>query len=102
MTRSLSLSASAIALASAASAQDVDLLVFDYAGFEDPAYHSKFVEEYGGSPEFAFFGDEEEAFQKLVSGFRADVSHLCAGSVTKWIELGHPRAVGRAADRRGG
>ncbi len=102
MTRSLSLSASAIALASAASAQDVDLLVFDYAGFEDPAYHSKFVEEYGGSPEFAFFGDEEEAFQKLVSGFRADVSHLCAGSVTKWINSGILEPWDVQPDRRGG
>ena len=86
MSRVLFLSASTLALATAASAQD--LLVFDYAGFEDPAYHSTFIEEHGGSPEFAFFGDEEEAFQKLVSGFRADVSHLCAGSVTKWRDSG--------------
>lgn len=86
MTRMLSLSVSAVALATAAPAQD--LLVFDYAGFEDPAYHSQFIEKHGGSPDFAFFGDEEEAFQKLISGFRADVSHLCAGSVTKWRDSG--------------
>jgi spermidine/putrescine transport system substrate-binding protein len=95
MTRVLPLASSVLALASAAAAQD--LLVFDYAGFEDPAYHSTFVEKHGDSPEFAFFGDEEEAFQKLVSGFRADVSHLCAGSVTKWQASGilEPWDVGR-------
>ena len=27
------------ALATAGMAQDADLLVFDYSGFEDPAYH---------------------------------------------------------------
>jgi spermidine/putrescine transport system substrate-binding protein len=86
MTRVLPLASSLLALATAASAQD--LLVFDYAGFENPDYHSTFVEEHGGSPEFAFFGDEEEAFQKLASGFRADVSHLCAGSVPKWQASG--------------
>ena len=82
MTTAIGLLASAGALA----AQDAGLLVFDYPGFEDPAFHSKYKETHGASPTFAFFGDEEEAFQKLRSGFRADVSHVCAGSVTKWIE----------------
>lgn len=87
--RSTLTSISALALAAgAASAQDSDLLVFDYSGFEDPAYHSKYVETHGESPTYAFFGDEEEAFQKLRSGFEADVSHVCAGSVTKWVASG--------------
>lgn len=85
-TSLLSASALSLVLANAAHAQD--LLVFDYSGFEDPEFHSKYIEKHGKSPEFAFFGDEEEAFQKLISGFRADVSHLCAGSVTKWQESG--------------
>lgn len=76
------------ALSSAAFAQDADLLVFDYPGFEDPAYHSNYVTAHGDSPTFSFFGDEEEAFQKIVAGFEADVTHVCAGSVTKWIESG--------------
>ena len=86
--RMICLGTVATLFASAASAQDADLLVFDYSGFENPDYHSTYVEEHGESPTFAFFGDEEEAFQKLNSGFRADVSHLCAGSVTKWVESG--------------
>ncbi|MDT0683873.1 extracellular solute-binding protein [Roseicyclus sp. F158] len=71
-----------------ALAQDSDLLVFDYSGFEDPGFHPDYIEANGASPTFAFFGDEDEAFQKLQSGFRADVSHVCAGSVTKWQESG--------------
>ncbi|SER94590.1 spermidine/putrescine transport system substrate-binding protein [Tranquillimonas rosea] len=78
----------ACCLATAAAAQDDSLLVFDYPGFENPDFHSNYVEQHGDSPEFAYFGDEEEAFQKLRSGFRADVSHVCAGSVNKWIEAG--------------
>lgn len=76
------------ALATAAVAQDAELLVFDYPGFEDPAYHGDYVAAHGQGPTFAFFGDEEEAFQKIVSGFRADVAHICAGSVNKWSESG--------------
>ncbi|AJE47218.1 extracellular solute-binding protein [Celeribacter indicus] len=76
------------ALASAATAEDPDLLVFDYSGFENPAFHTKYEEKNGQQPSFAFFGEEDEALQKLVSGFKADVSHVCAGSVMKWEESG--------------
>ena len=74
--------------ATAASAADKDLLVFDYSGFEDSIFHSTYNAKYGDDPSFAFFGDEEEALQKVVSGFRADVAHICAGSVNKWIDAG--------------
>ncbi|MGB3689914.1 MAG: ABC transporter substrate-binding protein [Jannaschia helgolandensis] len=65
------------------------LTVFDYSGFEDPAFHSAYIEANGAGPDFAFFGDEEEAFQKLSSGYNEPgVTHICAGSVTKFVESG--------------
>lgn len=76
------------ALCTAVSAQDADLLVFDYSGFEDPAYHQGYIDKHGDNPSFAFFGDEDEAFQKIRAGFKADVAHICAGSVSKWTESG--------------
>ncbi|ARC89042.1 extracellular solute-binding protein [Rhodovulum sp. MB263] len=86
--RPILVSTAALIAGSAAWAADPDLLVFDYSGFEDPAFHVDYAEKYGQEPSFTFFGDEEEALQKLRSGFRTDVSHICAGSVTKWIESG--------------
>jgi spermidine/putrescine transport system substrate-binding protein len=86
MTTRALLAAGAATLAAAPAA--ADLVVFDYAGFEDPAFHAPYVEQHGASPEFAFFGDEDEAFQKLSSGFTADVTHICAGSVNKFVESG--------------
>ncbi len=77
-----------VALAGTAQAQDGDFLVFDYSGFEDPAFHQGYIDANGEAPSFAFFGDEEEAFQKLRSGFKADVTHVCAGSVTKFVDSG--------------
>ncbi|MEL6511613.1 MAG: ABC transporter substrate-binding protein [Pseudomonadota bacterium] len=74
-----------LALSTAAFAEDSELLVFDYSGFEMPAFHQSYIEKHGTSPTFAFFGDEDEALQKIRSGFKADVSHVCAGSVTKWV-----------------
>ncbi|MEM5474248.1 extracellular solute-binding protein [Hoeflea sp. AS60] len=70
------------------SAADGELTVFDWAGYEDPAFHPAYVEKNGDSPTFAFFGDEEEAFQKLRTGFRADVGHPCSQSVVKWRDAG--------------
>ncbi|ARO14701.1 polyamine ABC transporter substrate-binding protein [Ketogulonicigenium robustum] len=78
--------ASFAALATAAAAQDPELLVYDYPAFENPGFHQPYIDKYGVGPTFAFFGDEEEAFQKLNAGFRADITHICAGTVPKFTE----------------
>ena len=87
MIKSLA-SGAALALALSLPASAQDLTVFDYSGFEDPSFHADFIAAHGGSPEFVFFGDEDEAFQRLVSGFQADVTHICAGSVPRWQDSG--------------
>ncbi|MBK5932506.1 hypothetical protein C8N32_13610 [Rhodovulum imhoffii] len=43
-----------------------ELLIFDYSGFELPEFHPRHIEEYGDSPDCAFFADEEEALQNSV------------------------------------
>ncbi|WP_210529725.1 ABC transporter substrate-binding protein [Rubellimicrobium arenae] len=78
----------ALSVGGGVRAQDSELLVFDYPGFERPEFHGAYVERYGASPTFSFFGDEEEAFQKIRSGFQTDVTSICAGSVPKWQESG--------------
>jgi spermidine/putrescine transport system substrate-binding protein len=84
----ITLASAAVLAGSTAFASDADLTVFDWAGYEDPEFFTAYTEKNGDSPTFAFFGDEEEAFQKLRSGFRADVAHPCSQSVPKWIEAG--------------
>ena len=68
-------SAALVTVASAAFAADPELLVFDWSGFEEEGFYVKYVEKHGVAPSYAFFGEEEEAFQKLRSGFKADVGH---------------------------
>lgn len=65
-----------------------ELVVFDWAGYEDENFFQSYVEKHGGPPTFAFFGDEEEAFQKMRAGFIPDLAHPCAQSVVKWREAG--------------
>ena len=79
----------ALTLGGAVQAQDDnEFVIFDWAGYEDPNFFQSYVEEHGDAPSFAFFGDEEEAFQKLRAGFQADAAHPCAQSVPKWREAG--------------
>lgn len=75
-------------LAWGAARADDTLTIFDWSGYEVPDFHPDYVKKYGDSPTFSFFGDEEEAFQKLRSGFKADLAHPCSQSVIKWRDAG--------------
>lgn len=78
----------ALALAAPAFAADPELTVFDWAGFEEPAIFQGYVDKHGDNPTFAFFGDDDEAFQKLASGFKADTAHPCSQMVSKYRDAG--------------
>lgn len=69
-------------------AADSELVVFDWPGYEEPAFFQRYIEQHGDSPTFVFFGEEAEAFQKLRSGFRADLARPCVQSVQKWYDAG--------------
>lgn len=78
----------AAALAAPALAADPEFTVFDWAGFEEPAIFQSYIDKHGQSPSYAFYGDDDEAFQKLASGFRADVAHPCSQMVSKYRDAG--------------
>lgn len=67
---------------------DDSLTVFDWTSFDQPELFQDYVTKHGGSPTFAFFADDDEAFQKLSSGFKADVAHPCAQMVGKYRAAG--------------
>ena len=53
-----------------------------------PELHPSYVEKHGKSPNVAIFAEEEEAFQKLRGGFKADLAHPCTYAVPRWREAG--------------
>ncbi|WP_339816714.1 ABC transporter substrate-binding protein [Paracoccus marcusii] len=71
-----------------AFAADRELTVFDWAGFEEPSIFQTYVDKHGDSPTYAFYGDDDEAFQKVASGFKADVIHPCSQMVGKYRDAG--------------
>ncbi len=65
-----------------------NLTVFEWSGYEAENLHPEFTAKYGGSPGFSLYSEEEEAFQKLKSGFKVDISHPCTLSIRRWRDAG--------------
>lgn len=74
--------------APAAGAAAQDLVVFTWAGYDVPQMHQSFSAKHGVSPQFSIFAGTEEAYQKLSSGFVADISHPCVEDVVRWRDSG--------------
>lgn len=77
-----------LAMSAPAFAADPEFTVFDWAGFEEPSIFQGYIDQHGQSPTYAFYGDDDEAFQKLASGFKADVAHPCSQMVSKYRDAG--------------
>jgi spermidine/putrescine transport system substrate-binding protein len=73
---------------------------YAWAGYEVPEMHKPYFDKYGESPNFALWGDEEEAFAKMRAGFKPDVSMPCSYKVTQWNDAGflQPIDVGRLSN----
>lgn len=80
--------ASVLALSVAAHAADPDLTVLDWAGWEIDGMLQPYADKNGDKPTYVFFADDDEAFQKMSSGFKADVVHPCAAAVPRYIDAG--------------
>ncbi|MDE3078851.1 MAG: extracellular solute-binding protein [Paracoccaceae bacterium] len=76
------------AMGSAAVAADSKLTVFDWSGFNQKNIVADYVKKYGDLPTYAFFGDDDEAFQKVSSGFQVDLTHPCSQMVQKYRDAG--------------
>ena len=87
-TLSYLVAATAFSFGASAFAADSELVVFDWGGYEDEMFFQDYMKKYGDAPTYSFFSDEEEAFQKVRAGFRADLGHPCSQSVVKWRNAG--------------
>ena len=61
---------------------------FTWGGFDIPEYFEEYVAKHGELPNFATYGAVEEAFNKLKSGFVADIAHPCMSDVPRWSSSG--------------
>lgn len=69
-------------------AQGKHPIVFEWSGYELPEFHQAYIDRHGASPEFTFFGEEEEALQKMRAGYKPDIAHPCTYSTARWRDAG--------------
>ena len=62
--------------------------VFTWEGWDAVEHHGEYFAKYGEYPNFAIFGDEEEAFAKMQAGAKYDVTHPCSYKVEIWRDAG--------------
>jgi spermidine/putrescine transport system substrate-binding protein len=84
----LASAAMVIGLITPAYAADPDLLVLDWAGWEFDSVLTDYVAKNGQNPSYSFFADDDEAYQKVTSGFKVDVAHPCTASVSRYRDAG--------------
>jgi spermidine/putrescine transport system substrate-binding protein len=84
----LAASVAVATLAFPAFAADRELIILDWAGFEVDGLYEGFVAKHGDKPTFSLFGDDDEAFQKVASGFKADIVHPCSAMVPRYRDAG--------------
>ena len=83
----------ALSLALAATAlpawsQDTNLTVMDWPGFDAPGLYADYEAKWGVKPHYEFVTSDDETFQKVNSGYRADVLKGCSQMVPKYREAG--------------
>ncbi|MFN3938343.1 MAG: ABC transporter substrate-binding protein [Gemmobacter sp.] len=78
----------ALSIAGGAQAADPELIIFDWSGFEVDGLFQEYIDKHGDRPTFTLFGDDDEAFQKVASGFRVDAVHPCSAMIPKYRDAG--------------
>jgi spermidine/putrescine transport system substrate-binding protein len=76
-----------------AQAQAGHPVIFTWEGYEDEGLHQGYLDKHGASPSFTFFGDEEEAFAKIRTGFNVDISMPCSYKIPQWRDAGILRPI---------
>lgn len=78
-------------MAGAAQAQEADEehpVFFTWAGYDEPEFMIHYTGKYGREPNYAIFGDEDEAFAKMRAGFEPHVTYPCGPSLKLWYDAG--------------
>ena len=75
-------------------ANTVDLSLLEWNGYENPLFHPEYTNRYGGEPKVAFFAEEEDALQRMRTGYPVDLVHFCAGMTAMARDGGRDRPLG--------
>ncbi len=68
-------------------------IYFTWSGYDIPELFPSYLEKHGEAPDTPLFGDNEETFIKMKSGFQVDVAHPCSFHTDRWRDAGIIQAI---------
>ncbi|MEE9251068.1 MAG: extracellular solute-binding protein [Alphaproteobacteria bacterium] len=77
----------------AAADEEGEAIYFTWAGLDEPTFYQPYVDKHGVPPDYVFYADENEAFQKVNVGFRPDLVEPCSPMVIQWRDAGLIKAI---------
>jgi spermidine/putrescine transport system substrate-binding protein len=63
-----------------------DLEVFEWAGFELPAFYRPYLREFEKKPKFTFLEQDDQALGKCLGGYRPDLCHPDIPWIPDWVK----------------
>jgi spermidine/putrescine-binding protein len=69
-------------------ANDTDLTILEWSGYQHARYHPEYNAKYGGQPDVSLFAQEKDAMQRMRSGYQVDLIHLCVNSLDEARDAG--------------
>ena len=69
-------------------ADDGQAMYFTWGGNPYEEFFAGYAETYGGLPDLSYFGDEDEAYAKMLGGFEPDVVDPCSYEIRRWYDAG--------------
>ena len=69
-------------------ANDVDLTILEWSGYQQAKYHLEYNAKYGGQPAVSLFAEEKDAMQRMRNGYQVDLIHLCVNSLNEARDAG--------------
>ncbi|MBU0885607.1 MAG: extracellular solute-binding protein [Alphaproteobacteria bacterium] len=65
-----------------------EAMLFTWENLAEPVFFEEYKKKYKATPESALFADEDEAFAKMMGGFKPDVMAPCTYEVPRWRDAG--------------
>jgi spermidine/putrescine-binding protein len=73
--------------------ENTRLSVLEWNGFQHPQYYPEYLEKYGKPPGFTFFAHTNDALNRMRSGIKVDLVHLCTGQMREAKDEGLIAAI---------
>jgi len=64
------------------------LTLLEWNGYQYPEHYPEYVEKYGAEPKFVFFANADDAMQRMRTGLKVDLVHLCANQIVEAKDQG--------------